>query len=310
MWRIYALLSLVTLIAGLTPIAARMATAELPPLSLAFFRFALAGIMLAITGRFLGLKYNFTQAQWPVLLGLGALCVPINQIGFLVGIQRANASHAGIAYALVPVLVYWIALWLKRASFSVGMVAASTLAFAGAAAVVLCTAAPASSPRGIPGSMILGDSLLLSAAVSWALFTVLSQPVVRRFGPIQTLAAVFLIGSTLQLPLLIVDYCWFDLGSFELARVTWRGVAGFTFITIITAYTNYLLWYFVIAKYDVARSSVVVNASFLLTVLIEAVFFGLLLSWWIAVGSVLLFGGVALAARTRERPSAQSESTR
>jgi len=60
MWKIYALLAATTLIAGLTPIAARMATAELFLLTLAFFRFGSAGVLLVLTAKALGLRWSFT----------------------------------------------------------------------------------------------------------------------------------------------------------------------------------------------------------------------------------------------------------
>ena len=56
--------------------------------------------------------------------------------------------------------------------------------------------------------------------------------------------------------------------SFDRAQVTWRGLFGFGFITLITAYTNYLLRYLVISRHDVTRSSIAVTASFLITVIL------------------------------------------
>ena len=295
MRKVYSLLAATTLIAGLTPIAARMATAELPPLTLAFCRFGSAGLLLLLTGRALGLRWAIAPTHWRTLIALGALCVPVNQIGFLVGIKLSNASHSGIAYALVPVLVFWISLLLRRTTLSVRMGLASLLAFAGAVVVDLSTGQIASEPTRFGSSLIVGDLLLLSAAMSWSVFVVLSQPLVKELGAVQTLAAVFLIGTLWQIPLVVADGVWFGLSIFDLSRVTWRGWTGFAFITVITAYTNYLLWYLITARYDVTRSSVVTNTHFLITVVIEAAWFDQRLSGWVAVGSALLLLGIVLA---------------
>ena len=82
---------------------------------------------------------------------------------------------------------------------------------------------------------------------------------------------------------------------FQFSGVTWRGWIGFAFITFVTAYLNYLLWYLVTARYDVTRSSVVTNTHFLITVIIEASWFHQRLNAWVAVGSALLLLGVILA---------------
>jgi drug/metabolite transporter (DMT)-like permease len=107
--------------------------------------------------------------------------------------------------------------------------------------------------------------------------------------------------------LVAADALWFDLSTFQLSGVTWRGWAGFAFITLVTAYLNYLLWYLVTARYDVTRSSVVTNTHFLITVIIEASWFHQQLSGWVAVGSALLLLGIVLATA---RPDAGAVAER
>jgi drug/metabolite transporter (DMT)-like permease len=300
--RVYLLLAVVTVISGLTPVAARMATSELPPLTLAWVRFGTAGILLAATLKGLRLPNPRFTGNWPLILGLGALCVPINQVGFLFGIRLANASHAGISYALVPVIVFWISLALRRTTFTARMVLATTLASAGAVGVVLATSGVRSGNFVFAPSMLGGDLLLLFAAFTWSLFAVLSQPVVRSQGAIATLTAVFLVGSAMHTPLVLLDGLFFDLRSFSFSQVTSQGLAGLAFITLITAYTNYLLWYLVVARFEVTRSAIVTNASFIVTVVVEALLFEQQLSWKVAVGSAVLLTGIVLAG-----PSAASE---
>jgi drug/metabolite transporter (DMT)-like permease len=297
MSRVWGLLLIVTLIAGLTPMAARLATHELPPLSIPLVRFGTAGVLLAVTVKLLRLGRPIPRVHWPLLVGLGFLCVPLNQIGYLIGIKKANASHAGIAYALVPVLVYWISVLLRRSALTLRLSLASVLAFAGAAVVDLSTAGPTTADAASLRDFLIGDVLLVSAAVSWSLFVVLSQPLVRELGAVLTLSCVFLMGTVWQTPLVLADWRWFDLAAFDVSQVTWRGWTGLAFITLVTAYVNYLLWYIVTARFDVTRSAVVTNAHFLVTVLVEAAFFGQRLNTWVFAGSAVLLSGIVLATR-------------
>ncbi len=299
--RLWLLLAAVTVISGLTPVAAGLATKELPPLTLALVRFGVAGILLRFTARALRLPVRFQPSDRWLLLLLGAICVPINQFAFLFGVRLANASHAGIAYALVPVLVFWLTLALGTARLTARMTLATILAFLGAAAASYTshgvTGSDVSVVSGDGARILLGDGLLFAAAVSWSLFVVWSQDLVKRAGAVQTLAAVFLIGAAMQVPLAIADVLFFDAAQFTWASLTWRGVGGFVFITLITAYTNFLLFYLVLARYDVTRASIVTNASFLIAVLVDAAITGTTLSLWVAVGSVLLFTGIVLTRR-------------
>lgn len=295
MTRILPLLVAVTLIAGITPVAARMATAEIEPMLIPLARFGTAGMLLALTARGLGLWKPVERRHWPMLAALGFLCVPVNQFGYLIGIKRANASHAGVAYALVPVLVFWISVLLGRAKLRARLGLASLLAFAGAALVSLATGGAADAPQLAP-SMLVGDCLLLTAATSWSLFVVLSQPLVSELGAVFTLCLVFLLGTLWHVPVAIVGTVWPGSG-FDLQTVTWRGWAGLAFLTLITAYVNYLLWYVVTSRYDLTRSAVVTNAHFIVTVLLEAALYRTSVGINAIIGSALLLSGIVLATR-------------
>jgi drug/metabolite transporter (DMT)-like permease len=296
MARIALLLITVTLIGGITPVAARLATAEIPPLLIPVLRFGTAGLLLAITAKWLGLWRPLSRRQLSMLAALGFLCVPVNQIGYLVGIKKANASHAGVAYALVPVLVYWISVALRRAAVGWRLTIASLLAFAGAALVDLATASGKPAVDVPSRSILLGDALLLSAALSWSLFVVLSQPLVKELGAVMTLCVVFLLGTLIHIPLAVGDWL-LHAQDFSLSAITWAGWAGLAYLTFITAYLNYVLWYVVTAKYDVTRSAVVTNAHFMVSVALEAVLFHQRVGPIAIIGAVLLMGGIVLATK-------------
>lgn len=290
------LLILVTLIAGVTPVAARFAIAEIPPLFIPLVRYCTAGVLLAITAKALRLWRPVPRRHCSMLVALGFLCVPVNQLGYLVGIEKANASHAGIAYALVPVLVFWISVLLRRAPLGWRLGIASLLAFAGAALVDMATATPHNQTSSPSQSMLLGDLLLLSAALSWSLFVVLSQPLVKELGAVTTLCIVFLLGTLWHIPVAIVDWVWLN-NHVALSAISWKGWTGLAYLTFITAYLNYLLWYIVTSRYDITRSAVVTNAHFLVSVGLEAVLFHQPVGPLALVGSALLMTGIVLATR-------------
>ncbi|MGB0715545.1 MAG: DMT family transporter [Phycisphaerae bacterium] len=284
------------MIAGGTPVAAHAATLACPPLTLAAIRFLVAGICLWFTARGLGYPLPFARVDRPRLWLLAALCVPLNQVGYLVGIYLAGAAHGGIAYALVPLLIYWVSLWFGQVSWTGRMTIASLLAFLGAGTVIAVTRS-FNMQETTSLQMIIGDVLLLSAAFTWALFSVLSRPVIQKAGAVPTLTVVFLLGSLLQLPLVLVDGLWLELSTWRVEQLTNGGIIGILYIIFITAYLNYLLWYLVIARYDATKSSIITNSSFLITVLLEYLAGNLAWSPWVWFGSGLLLAGIILANR-------------
>lgn len=285
---------LFTIIGGLTPVFGKYAVTQWPWMTLAWMRFGVAGLMLAVTARILGRRLPLTKSNLAVFAGLGALCVPINQTGFLLGLKLANASHAGIFYALNPILVFWGALFAGQSRFRADLLIASLLAFAGAAAVVLSS--DGASMLSVSGEMAAGDLLLFLAIVSWSAFSVLSRPVILRYGVIETLSTVFLIGAVMHTPLALLDIHRLDLGA-----VTATGWAGILYVTLVTSYINYMLWYMVITRHDITRIAVVTNCHFVVTVAVAVIFQGDPISGLLAVGCVLILGGIVLATRPRSK---------
>lgn len=306
-WRVLPLLLLNTMISGGTPIATHAATQSCPPLTLAGIRFLLAGICLWITARAMGYALPYNREDRARLWWLAALCVPLNQAGYLVGIHFAGAAHGGIAYALVPLLIYWVSLWFGQSRWAARMAFASLLAFLGAGTVVAVTRS-FNMEGTSPLKMLTGDLLLLSAAFTWALFSVLSRPLIQKSGALPLLTVVFLLGSILQLPIVIIDGICLDLSRWSWSDVTPGGLFGIAYIIFITAYLNYLLWYLVISRYDATKSSIITNSSFLITVTWEYLAGNLAWSPWVWVGSSLLLGGIVLANRRRMRRPIHTET--
>jgi drug/metabolite transporter (DMT)-like permease len=292
--RVLGFLILFTCIGGLTPVFGKLAVSEIPWMTLAWVRFGTAGVLLALTQRAMGGRLPLSRATITPLLGIAALCVPINQLGFLLGLRLANAGHAGVFYALNPVLIFWIGLALGRGVFRWSLCAATLLAFAGAVCVVASSGDLAAGDA--KPDLLAGDLLLLLAIVSWALFSLLSKPYVQRHGAVGTLAAVFLLGTLLHTPFMLLD-----VGQVDWAAITWRGWLGAGFITLVTSYLNYLLWYVVISRHDMTRASVVVNANFLITIAVGWAFLGETVNRLFFAGALLVLAGIALVTHEHWR---------
>jgi drug/metabolite transporter (DMT)-like permease len=149
--------------------------------------------------------------------------------------------------------------------------------------------------------MLAGDGLLLVAVASWILFSLLSKPMLDKYGPLRTLTVVLMIGAASLLPLSFVD-----LRQFHLLEITWRGWLGWFWITVLTAYLAYLLWFSAITRINLTKVAVATNLAPVITVLSGHFFLGEEMSAWIMAGTALVVGGIYLCIRpTKELPQAQ-----
>ena len=79
---------------------------------------------------------------------------------------------------------------------------------------------------------LLGDLLLVGAVASWGAYLTLSKPLIARHGAMPVLAATFLIGSLLDLPIALATLPgWPPLS--EVSGAAWWGLADLTLIVTL-----------------------------------------------------------------------------
>jgi drug/metabolite transporter (DMT)-like permease len=296
MLRTFLLLSTLTFIGGLTPPMAKLAVSEFPPMTLACLRFTTAALLMFLTTRARGGLPRFERKDWPRLLLIAVVAVPINQTGFLVGVQFSNATHAGLLWALSPILMFWGTLMMGLAHFDLRMGLASMLAFAGAGLVIVTATDNPAPSVALPNRMLAGDGLLLVAVTSWILFSLLSKPMLDKYGPLRTLTVVLMIGAASLLPLSLVD-----IRQLHLPQITWRGWLGAFWITVLTAYLAYLLWFSAITRINLTKVAVATNLAPVITVLTGHFLLREQMSAWIMAGTALVVAGIYLCVRPTGR---------
>ncbi|WP_437797636.1 DMT family transporter [Sorangium sp. So ce693] len=202
------------------------ATADfIPPVALAELRWTgVVLVLLPFCGRELWRARAALRRDWARYSLLGLLGMGICGAGVYYGAATTTATNIGLIYAVSPVIIILLsrAMFGERLSRRQGLGAA--LALAGVLVIVL---------RGDPAALLAlsfstGDLMILGAAISWALYTVLLKRWPDPLGVQARLAAIALAGAILLLPLL----------GWELAS---RGAPQFDLRTIATVLTLVLV---------------------------------------------------------------------
>jgi drug/metabolite transporter (DMT)-like permease len=301
------LLSVFIILAALTPMCAKLAMSTIPPLTGGFLRFGIAGSLLMLTDRLLrrgkqSINPIAPSDRWQFLWA-ALLCVPINQYFFLSGVDLANASHAGLFYALNPVLTFLITVMIGRSRWSGRMALAALLAFLGAGTLGIDTLT-----AGYGASFFRGDVLLFGAVLTWSMYSIIGAPLAQRYGAVRSAALVMFMGAVLDLPAV-----WIDGHEFDLAEITWQSWSGFAFITLGTSYLNYMIWFIALKEIDINRVSIAVNSAPLIAVMAAYVFLGEPITGYLSLGGVLILTAITLAnwerifARRKHEPNLEEK---
>jgi len=270
-----------------TPIAARYIVNEVSPLSLAFFRFAIADFLLIII--FLIRKNNLKIDKKDILkfLILGALVLPLNQFFFLKGVSLSTASHSGVTYSLTPLFAYIIAIKIKHEKYSHGKLFSILLSIVGIIVIFYENFLNSSK-----STSLYGDTLLLFAVLSWALYLTLSKDMVAKYGALKTSTISFTIGVIMYIPILI-----YDLPNFNLDKLTSYGILSFFHLTVLVAFGSYFVFTWSSKYISVSSLTTSMNSSPLFTIVFSWILLNENLSYFFIIGTAITMAGVFLSQK-------------
>jgi drug/metabolite transporter (DMT)-like permease len=216
----------------------------------------------------------------------GVLIVAVYHLSFNLGTSYTTAGTAALVVALAPALTIVLAAALGYERLTSRRLVGVALAFAGVVVVIAL-----GSGATISLASAKGPGIVLGAAVSFALYSVLLKPLFPRYGAIALTAAASLVGTVVLLPFARASTVE------SVAGASPRDLALILFLGLASTLGAYLAWTKVLEAIGPARSAVYINAVPPLAVLIAALTIGETITPWFAAGGALLVSGVILAQR-------------
>lgn len=265
-------------------------THGLEPLAYATLRFGVGSMLFAgITVAREGTLRVRRGDVW-LLVGAAGVGIYLNQMAFTYSVELATASTVALVFGTLPIFVAavsWIS-GLERAHLRhwLGVM----LSFTGVAFV-------AGGGSGELSGDLGGILLALGAAVTWALYSVMAGPLMRRYSPYR-ISAVVGLASIVPLTATSIP----QLSGLDWDAVTLLAWGALGFSMLFSFVLTNVTWFTAIDKVGANRASLYAN----LQPFLGAVFAVLLLSE--SLGPLQVAGGVVIAAgivlaRSRRPPA-------
>lgn len=178
-------------------VMARATAGLIPPVALAELRWlGVVLVLLPFCGGELWRGRALLLRDWRRLAMLGFLGMGICGAAVYYGAFTTTATNIGLIYATSPVLIILLSRALFAERFSLRQGLGTALALLGVLAIIL---------RGDPATLLQlsftpGDLIILGAAVSWALYSVLLKHWPSPFSVTARLAAIAFAGVVVMLP--------------------------------------------------------------------------------------------------------------
>jgi Predicted permease, DMT superfamily len=239
--KLYSLIALMVFFWSLNFVVGKIALRDFPPMLLACLRTTLAGVFVLPVYLLHQEKTQWKARDVPLLIQLGVFGVALNQVFFVLGLNRTSVAHAALIIALTPLLVLLLASARGLEAFSARKVAGMAIAVGGVGVIHIAKSSQAS---------FVGDLFVLLAAITFTIFTVFAKEATARHGSVTMNTFAYAGGAILLLPVTILVS-----RDFDFAGVSAAGWLCLIYMALFPSVLCYLIYYYVLTYIPASRVS-------------------------------------------------------
>ncbi|MCW1430503.1 DMT family transporter [Novosphingobium sp. JCM 18896] len=282
--RVYAMLLIVLLLWAGNSIVGRAIREDIPPLTLALFRWS-GGVLLLLPFAWHHIRAEraVIKANWPMILLLGAAGIGAFNGLLYSGLRETTASNALLIQAAIPALVFLFDFLLFRSIPRPAQLVGVALAAVGVATIIF---------EADPALLLAlqfgrGDLLVLIAVTAWGFYT----SMLRRRPPIHPLAFLaltFMIGVAAMLPGALLEW------QHETIKWSPAVIGAIVYVAAFPSLIGYQMFNRAVAEIGAADTGQVISLQPLIGAALAALLLGEALHAYHLAGMVLILLGIAI----------------
>lgn len=262
---------------------------EIPPVTLAFWRWTLAlVILLPFTLREVYRQRDIIRQNVKMLALLALLSVTNFNIFLYVSLNTSPVTNAALINSMIPIFIVLFSWVGFRRKISLIQGIGIVISLSGLVFIVL--KGDLAAVRAI--RFLRGDLWALAAALSWAIYTVLMRNYPVALTPISFLTVIIIIGVAFILPVYLGE-----LAGGARANFTPATVGGICYLALFPSILSYLFWNRGIRTVGATRTGVFIHLIPVFSIVLAMFFLGETLKAFHLIGACLIFSGIYLTTR-------------
>ena len=223
-----------------------------------------------------------TARDWRELTFLGAIGTFLYQLCFVAGVGRTSVGNSSLIIGMSPVAIAIM-------SAAAGHERIKPMRWAGVLIALFGLYLVVGHSLDLTGATWRGDALMIAGMICWALFSVASQPVLKRHSPLIVIGFAFSIGGALYVLTLLP---W-------LLRVQWGSVSALSWMlmlasALLSLNLSYWIWYTGLQKLGGSRTSVYSYLTPIVAMIVAAFWIGEPISSNQIAGAAAIFAGLLI----------------
>lgn len=229
----YLLLALAVLFWAINFVLARALRSEIPPIALAFWRWAIASLLLSgFAFKHLKKDWGIVKKNFIIIFTLSALGVGAFNTLIYSGMQYSVALNAILLQSVMPVFVVILSFLFFKQKLKPLQVLAVSISLSGAIFIIIQD----NFSNLLSLSINYGDRFFIIAVLCYALYTVLlrKRP---KMHPLSFLLISFIIGTSLILPFYLYEH--FTIRSIQFNSTS---IISIFYVAIFPSIISYLFF--------------------------------------------------------------------
>ncbi|MDP3716532.1 MAG: DMT family transporter [Acidobacteriota bacterium] len=223
-----------------------------------------------------------TRADWLQLLFLGAVGTFLYQLCFVGGVRRTSVANGSLIVGCSPIVIALLSAWAGHERIKPVRWVGVFLALGGLYLVV---------GRGaeLSSQTLYGDALMIAAVLCWAVYSVASQPILKRHSALTVIGLTFSIGAALYVVMMIPVLLRVDWSS--ISAQSWGLMVG---SALLALNLSYYIWYTGLKKLGGSRTSVYSYLTPVVAMVVAAVWLSEPISANQVAGAGAIFTGLLI----------------
>ena len=282
-----AALILANIIWGAAPATFKLALENIPPFTLAFWRFFLGSLVMIPI-----LKGNIWFRPKSVgdigLLFFNALSgITVNITFFFIGLTLTKSINAAVIASSAPIMTFAVAILLLREKFIAKKFTGMILGFIGILIIIL----EPILTEGLDVS-ILGNIFFVLATLGAVGGTISGRSLFQKYNPLVLSFWCFVIGSLTFLPLAVNEYVKMPT---LYTLLDWRGYTGILFGSLLSTAAAYSLFNWGLSKIRASDASLFTYIDPVVGSLLGVALLQEPISLFFLAGGAFIFLGIFIA---------------
>jgi len=225
---------------------------------------------------------SLTRRDWIELFFLGSVGTFLYQFCFVASVKRTSVANGSLIIGVSPIVIAVM-------SAIAGHERIRPVRWLGIAVAMFGLYLVVGHGVDMSAQTFRGDLLMMGGVICWSVYSVASQPILKRHAPLTVIALTFSIGATLYVLTLTP----------VLIATDWSTISGFSWLMMLTSALlalnlSYWIWYTGLKRLGGSRTSVYSYLTPVVAMIVAAIWLSEPISGNQIAGASAIFAGLLI----------------